>query len=439
MLHLFFRAVVCAAIVVAVAPQLSSQTPSERTGRVLLDEGHNNFHISTGGYAAYVRLLTQYGFVVNPLKGRISRVALAGYEVFISANGLAEPQGVLARKAQAAGETLAWATASARPAHSAEEIVALRDWVRDGGSLLLVTDHPPYSGASSQLAAAFGIAVTNSAASDSAFVGPTPRRQNAGHFEFTRSNTLLGDHPTLTGVDTVLTYAGTALSAPAGSAVLLRLPDSTVDRTWNEQQKQLEDVAAPGRAQGIALEYGKGRVVVLGEAGMLTANPGTNVDLCGDRAIAQADLGNRRFALNIARWLARKTVEVNPSGFVNTGCTARTGLTIHISAEGGPQTFAGTWQADMPGVIMTLELKLSGADVTGEMAMGEQKVKVEEGFVKGNQISFKVTAPNSGRVLRYIRTATDTEIAFVRTVQVREGGAPGGSANGASFVARRTD
>jgi hypothetical protein len=32
--------------------------------RVLIDEGHNNYHTSKGGYAAYMRLLRQDGFEV---------------------------------------------------------------------------------------------------------------------------------------------------------------------------------------------------------------------------------------------------------------------------------------------------------------------------------------------------------------------------------------
>lgn len=55
-----------------------------------------------------------------------------------------------------------------------------------------------------------------------------------------------------------------------------------------------------GRVQGIALEFGEGRVVVLGEAAMLTASDGA------DRAggLDKAGVDNRHLALNVLRWLA---------------------------------------------------------------------------------------------------------------------------------------
>ena len=49
----------------ASGPQLAdhgaASTPSAgRIGRGLIDEGHHNYHTSTGGYAAYTRLLGRY-------------------------------------------------------------------------------------------------------------------------------------------------------------------------------------------------------------------------------------------------------------------------------------------------------------------------------------------------------------------------------------------
>jgi hypothetical protein len=61
-------------------------------------------------------------------------------------------------------------------------------------------------------------------------------------------------------------------------------------------------VSAAGCSQGLAFEYGKGRVVVMGEAAMLSAQ------LAGpDRApmgMNVPGLDNRQLALNIVRWLA---------------------------------------------------------------------------------------------------------------------------------------
>ncbi|MCZ6794189.1 MAG: hypothetical protein O7J95_11315, partial [Planctomycetota bacterium] len=64
-----------------------------------------------------------------------------------------------------------------------------------------------------------------------------------------------------------------------------------------------ERTPAKGRAQGLALEFGKGRVVVLGEAGFLSAQ------LVGPRrrpfGMNVPGTDNRQLALNLMRWLAR--------------------------------------------------------------------------------------------------------------------------------------
>lgn len=59
---------------------------------------------------------------------------------------------------------------------------------------------------------------------------------------------------------------------------------------------------AKGHAQGIAMPFGKGRVVMLGEAGMLSAQ----VDPLGDKmGMNRKGNNNRQFALNAVHWLSR--------------------------------------------------------------------------------------------------------------------------------------
>src|SRR6185436_10088602 len=38
-----------------------------------------------------------------------------------------------------------------------EEITAVRDWVKEGGALLLIADHLPWAAAANKLASAFGV------------------------------------------------------------------------------------------------------------------------------------------------------------------------------------------------------------------------------------------------------------------------------------------
>lgn len=64
-----------------------------------------------------------------------------------------------------------------------------------------------------------------------------------------------------------------------------------------------DPVSVPGWSQGLALEIGKGRVVVLGEAAMLTAR----LHRFDGRPIGMNTAGydNRQLALNIMHWLTR--------------------------------------------------------------------------------------------------------------------------------------
>ena len=425
--------VLIALISTGVAQTASPQPPPTPSGtvRVLIDEGHNNFHTSKGGYAAFARLLRQNGFDVTPLTTRNTSHSLVGAGVLISASALLESRETLVQKAREAGEQFEWSTSASRPAHSTEEISTIQAWVRGGGSLLLVLDHAPHGGAGRPLAAAFGVDVRNAFTADSAFQTPTPAVPNAGHFSFTRRGGLIGDHPVFTGVDDVRTYTGSSLQAPSGAAILLRLPSTAVDRIWNAGTKQIDRIPAAGRAQGVALEYGRGRVIVLGEAGMLTTNPGNNADFCGTRAIAQSDIGNRRFALNIVRWLARKEVEAREAvAFVNSGCVARPVLTLTIDgAAGASAPFVGRWTAVLPNLQadISIALKLEDARVGGDLTVGTEKVPVLSGSVNGNRITFAVKSPNGVRTVTFTGTVAGDEIVFERRVEVPPGGAPGGT------------
>lgn len=65
-----------------------------------------------------------------------------------------------------------------------------------------------------------------------------------------------------------------------------------------------EPAPASGMAQGLALDHGQGRVIVLGEAAMLTAQ----LRRYDKRPIGMNIKGydNRQLALNIMHWLSRR-------------------------------------------------------------------------------------------------------------------------------------
>jgi len=76
------------------------------------------------------------------------------------------------------------------------------------------------------------------------------------------------------------------------------LPNTAVDVFSQTKTTQ----SAAGRVQGLAMKFGKGRVVVLGEAGMLSAQIDNKGRVFG---MNYPNVDNRQFALNIMHWLSR--------------------------------------------------------------------------------------------------------------------------------------
>ena len=96
----------------------------------------------------------------------------------------------------------------------------------------------------------------------------------------------------------MLTFTGQSLKGPPGSVQLLKFADTAQEYGLDEK----EHIPAAGRAQGIAFKFGRGRVVVMGEAADLSAQ------IYGDPPIPMGmnvpGSDNRKLALNIAHWLS---------------------------------------------------------------------------------------------------------------------------------------
>ena len=131
--------------------------------------------------------------------------------------------------------------------------------------------------------------------------------QNPGFIVYTRESGRLADHPITNGrnaaerVNKIIAFTGQSLKGPAESFAFMKLADTAQDVMPGPNSVP---VSAAGRAQGIAMKFGRGRVVVLGEAGMLSAQ------IAGPQRMAfgmnRPGLDNRQLALNIMHWLSRK-------------------------------------------------------------------------------------------------------------------------------------
>jgi hypothetical protein len=274
-------------------PRVDRPAYTSSAPKVLFDEAHLNFHTTQGRYKPFVDLISNDGYQVVPNQQTFQLEALAKYDVLIIANASGQQVG--------------------QPAFSEDECDVVRDWVRSGGSLLLVADHKPFGAAAENLAARFGIEMSNSFTVD---LSHYDRATGVPSFLlFNRKNGLLTDHPITQGrnsaerVNRVITFTGQSLSVPSQGKALLRLSDSAIDladRLRSPADLQVgQGVSAAQRAQGVALSFGRGRVVVLGEAAMITAQLIHSNDGISAIGMNRPGLDNRQLSLNLMHWLSR--------------------------------------------------------------------------------------------------------------------------------------
>lgn len=261
-------------ILLFLLPALAACASESRL--VVLDEAHNNVHTMDGRYRPFAELIVADGYVVVPNSQPFTPEKLSGVGLLVIAN------------ARSAGEE-APLEERGRPAFTDAEADVIRDWVREGGALLLVTDHYPIGGANQNLARRFGVEMSNGWTED-----PENRHTAPQEIVFSREDGLLAEHPITREVHRVVTFGGQSLQGPAESVSLLRLGPSAMDRLQDGRR-----IPAAGRSQGIALNFGRGRVVVLADAAMLTSQTSE----AGTIGITVPGFDNRRFALNLVRWL----------------------------------------------------------------------------------------------------------------------------------------
>ncbi len=261
---------------------------------VLIDEAHYNFHTAGGRYKPFADLITNDGFKVTPGKVKFTAEALRGYRVLVVSNATG------ADGQKSPEWSLGWFQGAAKPAFDEAECEAVRNWVKDGGALLLIADHKPFGSAAEVLTKGFGVEVSKG------YVFPQ-KGDYRTDLTFTRETGGVAEHPITRGrdkieeVNRVMTFVGQSLKGPVGSAAFIKLSDTAIDRS--DLSTLGTEVSAAGRAQGLALKYGKGRVVVLGEAAMITAQLGLGGKKVEKFGMNVPDIDNKQLALNIMHWL----------------------------------------------------------------------------------------------------------------------------------------
>ena len=256
--------------------------------KVLIDAAHKNFHTAEGRYKPFANLITNDGYQVNSNSEKFQPGVLKGIDILVISNAL--------------GDVMSNPNAS-KPAFSEEECDTVRDWVRGGGSLLLIADHAPMGEANEILSRRFGVDMSKVYTIDPIHADLTGGG-NEGWIVYSRENGLLEKHPITEGrnaaerINTVTAFTGQSLKGPPGSMAFLSMSDTALD----VDRKTKKEVSALGRSQGLSMRFGKGRVVILGEAAMMTAQKAGTANL--KFGMNRAGNDNKQLALNIMHWLS---------------------------------------------------------------------------------------------------------------------------------------
>jgi len=276
---------------------------------IVIDEAHDNLHTADGLYKPLATLLTNDGYEVEAGKEKFQPQTLREMRVLIIANARGE------------GAT----EDASPPAFTDAECDIVREWVSGGGALLLIADHVPFGSAANELSKRFGVSMGRGMAFDVASFESTPT-----FVSFSADKGQLGDHPIIKGlhpgerIKRVVAFGGQSLSVPGGATALLKFgPTALEAENPRELQLALNDAhargpsspaalirhatPAAGRAQAVALTVGTGRVVVVGEAGMFSAQIAKARQPSGaDLKFGMNTAGNddKQFALNVLHWLS---------------------------------------------------------------------------------------------------------------------------------------
>ncbi len=268
--------------------------PSGKGPVVMVDEAHFNFHTTERRYKPFAELLRRDGYIVKSLRSTFNSESLNTCQILVIANALSERN------------QRNWSLPTFS-AFSDEEIAIVRDWVRNGGSLLLIADHMPFPGTAADLASAFGIRFNNG------FAFETQQQERITEpMVFRRSDGSLANHPITNGrmdnerVDSVATFTGQAFQSDVDVQPLLIFRSSAISLMPTAAWRFTPDtprIPVEGWFQGVVMHFGKGRAAFFGEAAMFSAQlAGSKREPMGMNAPVAAQ--NSQFLLNVLHWLS---------------------------------------------------------------------------------------------------------------------------------------
>jgi hypothetical protein len=269
------------------SPPIPNPVYAKSAGPVIwIDEAHANFHTINGRFKPFASILTRDGYQMKPNTGVFSKTELAKGRILVIANAL-HPD-----------NRTNW-TLPNPSAFTDQEIEEVRAWVNEGGSLFLIADHMPFPGAAEKLAAAFGFKFYNGFAI----------RKGSGKDIFApgkglTENVITKGRNSGETISSLQTFTGQAFEIPKDATPVVVLDNKyqmKLPKTAWQFKKDTQIIPAENLVQGAFMKYGKGRVVIFGEAAMFTAQTQGGKSKMGMNQKSASQ--NVQFLLNTIHWL----------------------------------------------------------------------------------------------------------------------------------------
>jgi hypothetical protein len=270
-------------------PEIAAPAYAESAGpAIMVDEAHNNFHTAVGTYWPFAEFLRRDGYVILRGTSKITPDLLQLCRIYVISD--AQPP----------------AKPGDPPTFSEDEIRALNEWVEQGGSLFIITDHMPDPPAIAPIAESFGLEVNNGYVLNGA-----PQAEEKP-LVFSRAGGTLKDHVVTNGrnpdeaVQVVATFTGSAFRAREEFRPILIFGEgrsSWMPEKLYEFTRRTPTLDVSGWFQGGVREYGEGRLAFFSEAAMFTAQAfeGGRVRFGMNNPEAR---DNAQLLLNVVHWLS---------------------------------------------------------------------------------------------------------------------------------------
>ncbi|WP_420583324.1 hypothetical protein [Reichenbachiella sp.] len=258
--------------------------------KILLDGGHHNFFIKEGFIKPLEQVAKADGFQPIIDSAKFTTPYLKKFDIVIIITALPFD---FTTKTSVTNEST----------FTNSEINHLYQWVNDGGSLLVFSEHAPFDQAINPLLRKFGLESSVGYVIDSLNFDP---KGHPGWIKFSKDNGLLNqNHPITQGrneelkVTRVMTYGGSALRGKGYDNIFRLAASSQIIEHHTGVGPE-----GSGNSQCLAAKIGKGKVVAFGDSNGFTAmlfDSDNDESSCG---MSDKDYEWKKLVRNVLYWLS---------------------------------------------------------------------------------------------------------------------------------------